>query len=338
MTELTVCGGCNAKIAATNLDLILKDIKPYKGRDDILEGFEGKDDACLIKIDDKTAIIETLDFFPPMVKDPYLFGQIAAANALSDVYAMGGDVICALNITMFPTEDDFEILKEVLRGGNDKVTEAGATLTGGHSIHDHSIKYGLSVTGKVDLDKIWRNNTPKDGDLIYITKKLGTGLVCASYNQGLVEEEDFKATSQQMATLNMYSKEVFEKYDIHAATDITGFGLLGHLSEMAGDEFTILVESKKVPILNPALDLAREFLYTSGGQNNRNYLKGKVEFINDDFAMEEVLFDPQTSGGLCVAVSPEDGKKIEREFEEKGLPLYQVGSVMKKRGYSLIVK
>lgn len=337
MKNLEVCGGCNAKISAGNLDKLLRDITPYR-RSDVLVGFDKKDDAAIIDIDGETCVIQTLDFFPTMVENPYLFGQIAAANALSDVYAMGGEVISALNIVTFPLEEDFAILKEILRGGNDKVSEAKASLTGGHSIHDKTIKYGLSVTGKVKKKEIWENNTPKDGDVILLTKKIGTALVTANYAQGLVSEEDFETCVKQMATLNKYARDVFVKYNIHAATDITGFGLLGHLSEMAGDDFTIILESDKVPVLSPAKDLASEFLYTSGGQNNRNYLEGDVEFMIDDFAMEEVLFDPQTSGGLCVAVSEEEADKIIADFKENNLEIYQIGQVKKKRSYKIIVK
>ena len=337
MKNLEVCGGCNAKIAAGNLDKLLKDITPYRRRD-VLVGFDKKDDAAIIDIDGETCVIQTLDFFPTMVEDPYLFGQIAAANALSDVYAMGGEVISALNIVTFPLEEDFAILKEILRGGNDKVSEAKASLTGGHSIHDKTIKYGLSVTGKVKKKEIWENNTPKDGDVILLTKKIGTGLVTANYAQGLVSDEDFEACTRQMATLNKYARDIFVKYQIHAATDITGFGLLGHLSEMAGDDFTIILESDKVPVLSPAKKLAAEFLCTSGGQNNRNHLEGDVEFMIDDFAMEEVLFDPQTSGGLCISVSPEEADKIITDFRENNLEIYQIGQVKRKRSYKIIVK
>ncbi len=337
MKNLEVCGGCNAKIAAGNLDKLLKDITPYR-RHDVLVGFDKNDDAAIIDIDGETCVIQTLDFFPTMVEDPYLFGQIAAANALSDVYAMGGEVISALNIVTFPLEEDFAILKEILRGGNDKVSEAKASLTGGHSIHDKTIKYGLSVTGKVKKKEIRENNTPKDGDVILLTKKIGTGLVTANFAQGLVSDEDFEACTRQMATLNKYARDIFVKYQIHAATDITGFGLLGHLSEMAGDDFTIILESAKVPVLSPAKKLAAEFLYTSGGQNNRNYLEGDVEFMIDDFAMEEVLFDPQTSGGLCISVSPEEADKIITDFRENNLEIYQIGQVKRKRSYKIIVK
>ncbi len=337
MTKLQVCGGCNAKIAAANLDKILKNIEPFR-RNDIIVGFDKKDDAAVIKISDDLSIIQTLDFFPPMIDDPYKFGQIAAANAMSDVYAMGGEVISALNIAMFPTEEDFSILEEILRGGNDKVSEAQASLTGGHSIHDPSIKYGLSVTGKVYTGKIWKNNTPENGDVILVTKKLGTGLVCANAQEGGVTQEELESCIDQMTTLNKYARDIFVKYDIHAATDITGFGLLGHLFEMADEDYTIIVESDKVPILEPALKLAGDFLYTSGAQNNRNYIGGRVEFINDDFALQEVLFDPQTSGGLCVAVSPEDSLKIIEEFRDNKLEIWPIARVKTRRSYPIIVK
>lgn len=337
MNSLEVCGGCNAKIAAGNLDKLLKDISPYR-RDDVLVGFDKKDDATIIDIDGENCVIQTLDFFPTMVEDPYTFGQIAAANAMSDVFAMGGEVVSALNIVTFPLEGDFEVLKEILRAGNDKVSEAKASLTGGHSIHDKTIKYGLSVTGKVKKDKIWKNNTPHDKDVILLTKKIGTSLITSNYAQGLVSEDDYNSCIDQMTELNKYARDIFTNYDIHAATDITGFGLLGHLSEMAGDDYSIIVNSKDIPILNPALKLAGEFLYSAGGQNNRNYLDGLVEFRNDDFAMEEVLFDPQTSGGLCVAISSEDAEKIIKDFRDNNLEIWQIGEVRKKRSYPIIVK
>lgn len=337
MSKLEVCGGCNAKIAAGNLDSLLDDINPYK-RDDIIVGFDKKDDAAVINIDGKTGIIQSLDFFPPMVDDPYLFGEIAAANSMSDIYAMGGEVICALNITTFPLEEDFDILREILRGGNDKVTEAKASLTGGHSIHDNLTKYGLSVTGRVDIDKIWKNNTPKDKDVILLTKKLGTGLITGSYNQGLVKEEDFIACTDQMKLLNKYARDIFVNYDIHAATDVTGFGLLGHLSEMAGDDYTIIVDSKKVPILDSALELADEFLFTSGGQNNRNYLENRVEFYKEDSALSEVLYDPQTSGGLMVSVDRDTADSIIADFKNQNMDIYEIGEVKLKRSYPIIVK
>ena len=337
MSKLEVCGGCNAKIAAGNLDSLLDDINPYK-RDDIIVGFDKKDDAAVINMDGKTGIIQSLDFFPPMVDDPYLFGEIAAANSMSDIYAMGGEVICALNITTFPLEEDFDILREILRGGNDKVTEAKASLTGGHSIHDNLTKYGLSVTGKVDIDKIWKNNTPQDKDVILLTKKLGTGLITGSYNQGLVKEEDFIACTDQMKLLNKYARDIFVNYDIHAATDVTGFGLLGHLSEMAGDDYTIILDSKKVPILDSALELADEFLFTSGGQNNRNYLENRVEFYKEDSALSEVLYDPQTSGGLMVSVDRKTADSIISDFKKQNMDIYEIGEVKLKRSYPIIVK
>lgn len=337
MSKLEVCGGCNAKIAAGNLDKLLYDINPLK-RDDIIVGFDKKDDAAVIQMSDDVAVIQTLDFFPSMVEDPYLFGQIAATNSMSDIYAMGGEIVCALNIAMFPLEGDFDILREIFRGGNDKVVEAGGSLTGGHSIHDPLTKYGLSVTGKVHPDKIWKNNTPRNGDVILVTKKLGVGLVTSSYNAGLVSEEDFKACTDQMSYLNKYARDIFVNYDIHAATDVTGFGLLGHLSEMAEDDFTIVVDSKKVPVLNPAIDLANEFYFTSGGQNNRNYLGNKVEFYIENMGLEEVLFDPQTSGGLMVSVDRPTADKIIAEFNEKEMQIYEIGEVKLRRSTPIIVK
>ncbi|RVU55498.1 selenide, water dikinase SelD [Anaerosphaera multitolerans] len=335
--KLDVCGGCNAKIGAGSLDDILKGMDIFK-RPDILIGFEGKEDASVIKITDDVAMVFTVDFFPPMVDDPYVFGQIAAANALSDCYAMGAEPVSCLNIVCFPEEEDKNILKEILRGGADKVKEAGATLSGGHSIHDPRIKYGLCVVGKVNPKNIYRNNTPRVGDRLILTKPLGVSLLASGYSVGEVTEENFKGALESMVNLNKYAFEILKNYDVSAITDVTGFGLLGHLSEMAGESFSATLYSGEINILKGAKEAAEDFLFTAGGQRNRNGYGSNIEFLIDDFAMEEVLFDPQTSGGLLCAVSGEDTDKLLKELKEKNIDASVIGEITSKRKKTIYVR
>jgi selenide,water dikinase len=327
--ELEVCGGCNAKIPAASLDEILKSIPNFK-RDDIIVGYDSKDDSAVINIDDKTGIITTLDFFPPMVKDPYVFGQIAAANTLSDIYAMGADPICALNIVAFPEEGRVEVLEEILKGGADKVIEARASLVGGHSIHDPKVKYGMTVIGRCDIEKIWQNNTPNPGDKLILTKPLGVTLVVNSHSVDIASDEEFENAVKSMTKLNKYAKDVLRKYNISSATDVTGFGLLGHLSEMVGDEFTAVLNADEIPILPGAKHAADEFVFTKGGQRNRLFMENSVEFQVDDFALEEVLYDPQTSGGLLVSIDKDEAEDALKELRENNVEASIIGEIHKK--------
>lgn len=343
---LNVCGGCNAKIAAGSLGEILKAIEIFK-REDIIKGFEGNEDAALIKITDEIGIVFTVDFFPAMVNNPYEFGQIAAANALSDCYAMGAEPVCALNIVCFPAEEDIAILEQILKGGADKVLEAGATLSGGHSIHDAKIKYGLAVIGKLNLKKVWNNNTPKVGDVILITKPIGVSLIMSA---DIVEEaayEDVEAAKRNMRMLNKGAYEIAKEFEINSATDITGFGLLGHLYEMlqgpADTEadpksFSAILYSRQIPILKGAYEAAREFMFTQGGQKNRNHLQDKVEFAFDDFAMEEVLYDPQTSGGLMITTDAKSAQKMVEQMRQSGIQAAIIGEIVEKAEKSIYVK
>lgn len=327
--ELEVCGGCNAKIPAASLDEILKSIQNYR-RDDIIVGYDSKDDSAVINIDDKTGIITTLDFFPPMVSDPFIFGQIAAANALSDIYAMGADPICALNIVAFPEEGNIKSLEKILQGGADKVREAYASLVGGHSIHDPKVKYGLTVIGKTDINKIWKNNTPKVGDKLILTKPLGVTLIVNAHSVGLVGDDEYQAAVESMTNLNKYAKDILEKYKISSATDVTGFGLLGHLGEMVGDDFSAILKSEYIPCLPKAKYAASEFVFTKGGQRNRMFMEKKVEFQIDDFALEEVLYDPQTSGGLLVSIDSKDAEEALEELKANNIQASIIGEVYKK--------
>lgn len=334
--ELEVCGGCNAKIPAGSLDEILKNI-PILNRPDILVGFETKDDAAVVKVTDDVAMIFTLDFFPTMVKDPYVFGQIAAANAMSDVYSMGGDIVCALNIVAFPEEGDVKVLEDILRGGADKVIEAGATLVGGHSIHDPKVKYGLSVTGKVNPKKIWQNNTPREGDCLILTKPLGVTLITNAHSIGLVSDKDYEGAINSMTTLNKYARDVLVNYNISSATDITGFGFLAHIGEMIDGKFTAVVDSKSIPILSGAREAANEFVLTKGGQRNRTFMENKVEFQVDDFSLEEILYDPQTSGGLLVCIDEDDVEDALKELKNNGVNASVIGKIHKRFDKDVII-
>lgn len=334
--KLPACGGCMAKLPPGMLKDVVSQI-PVFNDPNLLVGFDTSDDGAVYKLSDDIAIIQTLDFFTPMVEDPYTFGKIAAANALSDVYAMGGRVAVALNIVCFPEEDDPAVLASILRGGAEKVMEAGGVLCGGHSINDRECKYGLSVTGVVHPDKYLRNNTCKKGDVIILTKPLGVGMIMASYRYGEVAEEDYQQALKSMQTLNKYAFEAASKFHLHAGTDVTGFGFLGHLNEMTNDDYTIAVESKGVKYIPGALKLAQEFLTTGGGQKNRNFLKGKVRFQNVPDAMQEVLLDPQTSGGMLLSVPANEAKELMKELNDLELPSCIIGEVQERQDANIIV-
>ncbi|MDY3118372.1 MAG: selenide, water dikinase SelD [Peptoniphilus sp.] len=324
--HLDVCGGCNAKIGAGDLTQILKKLPIYK-RDDILAGFEGNEDGAVIQIAEDLAVVTSLDFFPPMVEDAYAFGKIAAANALSDLYAMGAEPVSAMNIVAFPEEEDMAVLDAILQGGAEVCAEAGATLTGGHSIHDPKIKYGLSVIGKLKLSDVLRNNTPEVSDALYLTKPLGVSLLMSGYQVDEVREADYNRAVESMCRLNKDAYAILKKYRVHALTDVTGFGLLGHLCEMA-EGASAVVLSDQLNILPGAKEAAENFLFTAGGQRNRNAYGNKVAFEIDDFALEEVLFDPQTSGGLLISVDGGDGEKMMEEMKSAGIDVACIGEII----------
>ena len=323
-------GGCTAKLGAGVLSRILEKLPRGEKDPNLLVGFDSRDDAAVYRLTDDLALVQTVDFFPPMVDDPYTFGQIAAANALSDVYAMGGEVKTALNLVCFPENMDLNILGEILRGGAEKVTEAGGILAGGHSITDTGVKYGLSVTGLVDPRRLYTNDSGRPGDQLILTKALGVGLICTANRVGEAKPEHLEAAIRSMTTLNKTASEISRKYEIHAATDVTGFGFLGHLHEMMGGELSCQVEARRVPVLPGAWEAADAFLYTAAGQRNRNHTGPFVRFENVPFAMEEILFDPQTSGGLLLAVAPQDAAALEAELHTAGLPAAIVGIVTEK--------
>lgn len=330
-------GGCTAKLGPGVLSRVLERI-PKKYDENLLIGFESSDDASVYKLTDDIAMVQTLDFFPPMVDDPYTFGKIAAANALSDIYAMGGEVKTALNIVCFPEQMDLNILGDIIQGGSEKVTEAGGVLSGGHSIMDQDVKYGLSVTGIINPNKIYQNNGCKVGDKLILTKPLGVGIISTANRVGEASKEAMDKAIESMCTLNKYAAEIIRKYDVHACTDVTGFSLLGHLNEMVAGDCSAIIESTKVPYIKEARQYADEFLLTAAAQRNRNFLQDKVLFNIYDFAMEEILFDQQTSGGLLIAVNPEDVEEIMKELETLSLPCGVIGEVVNQKQHKIIVE
>jgi len=330
-------GGCTAKLGPDVLKHVL-DKLPRINNPNLLVGFEGSDDAAVYRIAEDMAIVQTLDFFPPMVEDPYIFGQIAAANALSDIYAMGGDVKTALNIVCFPEKMDLNILGKILTGGNEKVMEAGGILAGGHSITDADVKYGLSVTGTIHPDRIYRNSGVRPGDKLILTKPLGVGIVATADRVKEASREAMDAAIKSMTTLNKYASEIIRNYEAHACTDVTGFGFLGHLHEMLQREHTAVIQGKSVPYIKEAYDYADEFLLTAAGQRNRNFVEAYIEFENIEFALQEILFDPQTSGGLLVSIDPEDADQALEELKALGLPCNIIGEITELQAKEIIIK
>ena len=320
-------GGCTAKLGAGILSRVLKRLPKFDKDPALLIGYDSKDDAAVYKLTDEVAVVQTLDFFPPMVDDPYTFGQIAATNALSDIWAMGGQVKTALNIVCFPEKSDLNILGEIMRGGAEKVAEAGGVLAGGHSIADSDVKYGLSVMGIVHPDHIYANNTPQTGDCLVLTKRLGVGILCTANRVGEASAEAMEAAIASMTTLNKYAAQCCRAYEIHACTDVTGFSFLGHLHEMMDGAHSCRIEAGAVPVFSEALRHADEFLLTAAGQRNRNHTGPFVRFENVPFAMEEVLFDPQTSGGLLVALPKEQAAALVEDLRRGGAPAAVVGEV-----------
>jgi len=288
----------------------------------LLAGFEHAEDAGVFLIAPDRALVQTVDFFTPIADDPYTFGAIAAANALSDVYAMGGKPLTALNIVCFPSgPENLGILKAILRGGADKVHEAGALLLGGHSVVDDEIKFGLSVTGEVRPEDLKTNDAARAGDVIYLTKPLGTGLYATALKSEAVSEAEFAPAAEMMMRLNREAAEAMVAAAAHAATDVTGFGLLGHALEMAqASQVGMVFQAEKIPLLPRALELAEKGMIAGGLMRNREHFQGRVEFspaVSEP--MRIVLWDPQTSGGLLIAVPAANAPRLEDELSKRGL-------------------
>lgn len=280
-------------------------------------GIETSDDAAIYKITDEIAMIQTVDFFTPVVDDPYTFGKIAAANALSDVYAMGGEPKVALNVVGFPNCLDPEILGEILRGGAEKVQEAGAVLVGGHSVQDNEPKYGLCVSGFVHPDKILKNCGCRPGDILILTKQIGSGIINTAVKAGMASEEAMKEVVAVMSSLNQKAKRVMERYPVSACTDVTGFGLLGHCAEMASASgVTLDIHINQIAFIKEAVSYARMGLVPAGSYHNREYTGAQVDFGAAAEEDIDLLYDPQTSGGLLFSVPRQYQEAILQDFAD----------------------
>ncbi len=301
---------------------------PKFNSDKLLVGFESSDDAAVYQLNETQAIIQTLDFFTPIVDDPYNFGAIAATNALSDVYAMGGTPTLAMNIVCFPNCLNPSILKEIMLGGADKVKEAGALLVGGHSIEDDEPKYGLSVMGIVEPDKIWKNTGAKVGDVLILTKPLGIGVLTTALKEDMLERDTITLITNIMKTLNKVPADILRQLNIHvsACTDVTGFGLLGHALEMTeGGQVSFVIDHKKVPIIKEALSFAEMGIIPAGAYKNRRHVEKNISINCEmDEALLDLFYDPQTSGGLLIAVPESDAK----DYLEKLSPNYPIGAMI----------
>ncbi len=331
LTDLTDCGGCAAKLGADLLADALRDLGATSGEPDaaLVAGLTPPDDAAAYRVSDDLAIIGTLDFFPPLVDDPATFGEIAAANALSDVFAMGGRVLFALSIAAFPEDLPRDVLAAIFEGAASKVREAGGTLAGGHTIRDPEPMYGLAVIGAGHPDKLLRKGGAEPGDVLVLTKRLGTGILVSGSRQGRTDPADLLAAIDQMRTLNRAASEVFVARGVRAATDVTGFGLLGHGLEMARASKTrFLFDADAVPALSGALELAADGVETGGAAHNRRFVASSLTVANVvKPAVVALAHDPQTSGGLLAAVPPAVVDDTIRALNAVGVQGWKVGRV-----------
>ena len=310
LTKLASCAGCGAKVGAGVLAQLLEGLRVHTDPN-LLVGFDKSDDASVYRISDDLALVQTVDFFPPIADDPYIFGQIAATNALSDVYAMGGEPKLCLNIMAIPKTMPKEAVHQLLRGGYDKVYEAGALITGGHSILDEEPKYGLAVTGFVHPDRVLTNSGAKPGDVLFFTKPLGIGVLTTAAKAGMVSPEGLALAQTLMTTLNKSARDVMVQYRVHACTDVTGFGMLGHLYEMAqGSDVQLTLDVEAIDLIPEALDLARMGLLPEGMYRNRTFAQDAVDPGSTELARQDLLYDPQTAGGLVMACDPADADAL----------------------------
>jgi selenide, water dikinase len=329
LTELSNCAGCAAKLKPDLLKSLLAGIDSVKSPN-ALVGFETSDDAAVYRITKDVAVVETVDFFPPVVDDPYAYGQIAAANAMSDIWAMGAQAKFALNVVAFPKDLNINILKTILRGGASKAKEAGIPILGGHSIQSVEPKYGMAVTGTVNPKFILRNAGARAGDVAILTKPIGTGIATTAIKRGLASRELVKQVTAQMAELNLKAGQVFasRKFRVNALTDVTGFGLLGHALEMAvGSNLRFYVELENVPLMSGIADLAQEGVIPGGTKTNLIHAQKKTVFPKGlPEAIKHVLADAQTNGGLLAAVPAADAKRALSLLEKAGVSGYLIGA------------
>lgn len=339
LTKLAGCAGCGAKVGAGTLSRLLKGFETHSDPN-LIVGYDRSDDASVYVLDSERALVQTTDFFPPIVDDPFLYGQIAATNALSDVYAMGGEPKLALNIMCLPDSMDQHTVREILRGGYSKAYEAGAIITGGHTIHGPEPIYGLAVSGFVHPDKVLTNSGAKPGDALILTKPLGVGILTTAAKADLVEKELMDVIYRQMATLNKAARDIMVTYPVHSCTDVTGFALLGHSYEMAqGSECTIHLQAKNIPFHAKALEFAQIGFIPAGAYRNRDYAQAGVKVGPDvSLAMEDICYDPQTSGGLLMALPAQYAEECLSKIRQVMPMAAIVGYVTEQEEYSVILE
>lgn len=332
LTKLAKCAGCGAKVGAGVLAKLLDGIRVHRDPN-LLVGFDKSDDASVYRVSDDLALVQTVDFFPPIDDDPYIFGQIAATNALSDVYAMGGEPKLALNIMAVPEKLPKEAVHALLRGGYDKVYEAGAIITGGHSILDDEPKYGLAVTGFVHPQKLLTNSGAQAGDVLFLTKPLGIGILTTAAKAELTDEATNVRIKRLMTTLNKGARDVMVRYRTHACTDVTGFGLLGHSLELAqGSDMELALDTAAFSFLPGAEEFAEMGILPAGMYRNRSFGEASVAAGDVPLAVQDMLYDPQTSGGLLIAVHPDDADALEAELRTAVPAAQRIGVVREYRG------
>jgi selenide,water dikinase len=324
LTSLAKAGGCAAKYSAGRLETLLAGLVPAEA-EDLLIGLDPADDAAVYRLDDERAIVFTVDFFPPLVDDARTFGAIAATNALNDVFAMGGRPLLALSVAAFPEELPVEVLGDVLAGADEKVREAGAILAGGHTIRDDEPKYGLAVVGTVHPQRIWPKAGAKPGDVLLLTKRLGTGIVLQAQRDGVAPVGALDAAIASMLELNLAAADVIRAFEPNAVTDVTGFGLLGHVYELASRSgVRAVLDAGELPALPGALELAAEGVRTGGDRRNREFAGASVESDVDE-AVVALAFDPQTAGGLLVSMSSERAAVLEAMLADAGIVAARIG-------------
>lgn len=338
LTSLVKTSGCAAKIGPAVLHEVLNQLPKFHNNN-LLIGYDTSDDACVYKINDSTAVVQTVDFFPPMVDDPYIFGQIAAANALSDVYAMGGTPATAMNLMCFPSCLDISIMKEILLGGYEKMKEAGAVVAGGHTIADPTPKYGLCVTGFAHPNQILTNSNAKTGDVLVLTKPLGIGIMNTAAKADLISKKQSEDIKNIMTCLNKYAKDCTDGLNVHACTDITGFSLVGHSYEMAvGSHKTIQLYWRDLLLIEGSTDFAAMGIIPEGMYNNLSYLEDKVKF-NETLpeTIKDICFDPQTSGGLLLSMPKQEAKLFLSRMEVYCSWCKIVGEVVEQKDKAIYI-
>ena len=328
LTKLASCAGCGAKVGAGTLCQLLEGFATHTDPK-LLVGYDKSDDASVYAVSEELAIVQTTDFFPPIVDDPFMYGQIAATNALSDVYAMGGEPKLALNIMCIPEKMDQHTVQEILRGGYAKAYEAGAIITGGHTIHGAEPIYGLAVTGFVHPQRVWRNSGARPGDVLILTKPLGVGILTTAAKTALVEQGLLDKLYAQMSTLNKYAHDVLMRFSVHACTDVTGFALLGHALEMAqGSDATIHLQASAIPYHAEAYEMASMGFIPAGAYRNREFAEAHVKVVgNIPLPLQDICYDPQTSGGLLCAVPETEAQACLEELQKAAPASTMVGYV-----------